>query len=107
MDQDFCAHARTAVYPHQESVKDGGTVMRAPRLNSCRTRGEVSAMLDEGDMEKVERWCSLFASARKSEIRSHGRSFMLDCILDRSVYELPKVPTIGCQTLLWQFGNRH
>ncbi|KAF8522337.1 hypothetical protein JB92DRAFT_2888176 [Gautieria morchelliformis] len=104
MDQDFCAHARTAVYPHQESVKDGGTVMRAPRLNSCRTRGEVSAMLDEGDMEKVERWCSL----------SHGRSFMLDCILgetsdmaDRSVYELPKVPTIGCQTLLWQFGNRH
>ncbi|KAF8518917.1 hypothetical protein JB92DRAFT_2901288 [Gautieria morchelliformis] len=92
MDQDFCARARTAVYPHQESAKDGGAVMRAPRLNSCRTRGEVSAMLDEGDMEKVERWCSLCETSDMA---------------DRSVYEVPKVPTIGCQTLLWQFGNRH
>ncbi|KAF8584952.1 SPO22-domain-containing protein [Ramaria rubella] len=31
----------------------------------------------------------------------------LICLTERGDYELPKVPTTACQSLLWQFGDRH
>ncbi|GJJ13838.1 hypothetical protein Clacol_008095 [Clathrus columnatus] len=42
----------------------------------------------------------------------HGRAIKAvrdacSCVTERGDYELPKVPTTACQSLLWQFGERH